>query len=67
MEEQRMMGREKGKRRLGNPFFKMADELIAEDSEISNMENRPFHRAYLAEIFTLSSRSLHSSPWRSIF
>ena len=41
------MGREKRRRRLGNPVFKMADLLMAEDREISNLENRPFHRAYL--------------------
>ena len=29
--EHGMMGREKGRRRLGNPVFKMADRLIAED------------------------------------
>ena len=40
-----MMGREKGRRRLGNPVFKMADHLMTEDSEISNLENRPFHQA----------------------
>ena len=38
-----MMGRENGIRRLGNPVFNMADQLMAEDSEISNLENRPFH------------------------
>ena len=41
------MGREKGGRRLGNPVFKMADELMADGAEISNLENRPFHRAYI--------------------
>ena len=45
--EQGMMGREKRRRRLGNPVFKMADVLMAEHREISNLENRPFHRAYL--------------------
>ena len=29
--EQGMMGREKGRRRLGNPAFKMADRLMAKD------------------------------------
>ena len=53
------MRREKGKRRLGNPVFKMAYQLMAEDSEISNLENRPFHRAYLVEKFTLSSCCPH--------
>ena len=61
------MGREKGKRRLGNPVFKMADLLMAEDSEISNLENRSFHRAYLVEKFMLSSFLLYRSPWWSIF
>ena len=42
-----MMGKEKGRRRLGNPVYKMADLVMAEDRKISNMENRPFHRAYL--------------------
>ena len=43
-----MMGREKGRRRLGNPVFKMADQLMAE-SEIVNLENRPFDQAYLVK------------------
>ena len=41
-----MMEREKGRRRLGNPVFKMADQLMA---EIANLENRPFHQAYLVK------------------
>ena len=46
------MGREKGRRRLGNPVFKMADQLMADqmvESDISNLENRPFQRAYLVK------------------
>ena len=58
---------EKGKRRLGNPVSKLADQLMVEDSEISNLDNRLFYRAYLVEKFTLSSRSLYNSPWWSIF
>ena len=37
------MGRRKGERRLADPVFKMAD-----GAEILNLENRPFHRAYLS-------------------
>ena len=44
-----MMGREKWRRRQGNPVFKMALQLMAEDSEISNLENRLFYRAYLVK------------------
>ena len=43
------MGREKGRRRLGNPVFNMADQLMVADSEISNLENRPFYWAYLVK------------------
>ena len=42
------MGRRKGERRLADPVFKMADELMADGAEILNLENRPFHRAYLS-------------------
>ena len=42
------MGRRKGERRLADPVFKMADELMADGAEILNFENRPFHRAYLS-------------------
>ena len=43
-----MMGRRKGERRLADPVIKMADELMADGAEILNLENRPFHRAYLS-------------------
>ena len=42
------MGRRKGERRLADPVFKMVDELMADGAEILNLENRPFHRAYLS-------------------
>ena len=56
-----------GEKRLENPVSKLADQLMVEDSEISNLENGLFYRAYLVEKFMLSSRSLYSSPWWSIF
>ena len=43
-----VMGRRKGERRLADPVFKMVDELMADGAEILNLENRPFHRAYLS-------------------
>jgi len=43
-----MMGRAKGRRRLGNPVFKMAVELMADGGDMVNLENRPFHCAYLS-------------------
>ena len=45
---QGMMGRAKGRRRLGNPVFKMAVELMADGGDMVNLENRPFHCAYLS-------------------
>ncbi|KAL9977737.1 hypothetical protein ACROYT_G015175 [Oculina patagonica] len=45
--EQGMMGRKKERRRLENPVFKMVDGLMADDYAISNLEIKPFHRAYL--------------------
>ena len=42
------MGRRKGEGRLADPVFKMADELMADGAEILNLENRPFHQAYLS-------------------
>ena len=47
-----MMGRRKDGRRLGDPVFKIADELMADNCEILNLENRPFHRAYLSRKLT---------------
>ena len=38
-----MMGRRKGRRRLADLVFKMADEIMADGGEILNLENRPFH------------------------
>ena len=43
-----VMGRRKEGRRLADSVFKMADELMADGREILNLENRPFHRAYLS-------------------
>ena len=43
-----VMGRRKEGRRLADPVFKMADVLMADGGEILNLENRPFHRAYLS-------------------
>ena len=54
VEEQRMMEREKGKRRLRNPVFKMADQLMAEDSEIQAVSSGIFSgEIYVVLIFII--------------
>ena len=43
-----MMGRKKEGRRLADPVFKMADEIMATGGKILDLENRLFRRAYLS-------------------
>ena len=51
-QEQGVVGREKGGRRLTNPVFKMADELMANSAEILNRSQ-----------VTLPSCALSSGAW----
>ena len=43
-----LMGRGKKGKRLADHVFKVADEIMVDSGGILNLENRPFHLAYLS-------------------
>ena len=65
----REKGREKlkGRRRLADPVFKMADQTMVDLDAVSNLENRPFHRAYLEGKILFPHRSCRSDSAKACF
>ena len=60
------MGRTNEGRRLADPVFNMADELMADFSGNADSENRPFHAVYLRHKLPcphISSRSEAGKVW----
>ena len=60
------MGRTNKGRRLADPVFNMADELMADFSGNADSENRPFHAVYLWHKLPcphISSRSEAGKVW----
>ena len=60
-------GKGGGRRRLADPVFKMADQTIADLDAVSNLENRPFYRAYLEGKILCPHRSCKSDSAEACF
>ena len=55
------MGRRKGERGLADSVFKMVKEIMVDNRENLNLEDRPFHHEYLSKKLSSSLSSFTSA------